>query len=176
MRRQDVDLQVCSIARAMPLIGDSWTMLIIRGVFFGLHRFTELQQSLDINRNRLTERLNLLVENGIMEKCLYDEARGRYEYRLTEKGTDLYPVLVSIVGWGDKWLADKDGPPLQYVHKTCSKVMQPKYHCDCCGEPLEVTDVSVQAGPGITKKLKRGEETGFDLQAISRNSRVAKRL
>lgn len=172
MRRQDVDLQVCSIARAMPLIGDSWTMLIIRGVFFGLHRFTELQQSLDINRNRLTERLNLLVENGIVEKSLYDEARARYEYRLTEKGADLYPVLMSIVGWGDKWLADKDGAPLEYVHKTCKQVMSPKYHCDCCGDELEARSVSVQAGPGITKKLKRGEDTGFDLQAMAGSTRL----
>lgn len=166
MRRQDVDLQVCSIARAMPIIGDSWTLLIIRGVFFGLKRFGQLQQSLDINRNRLTERLNTLLEHEVLEKRLYDDARQRYDYHLTEKGNDLYPVLMSLVGWGDKWLADDDGAPLQYVHKTCGKVMKPQYQCDCCGEALTAKKVAVQAGPGITKKLERGDATGFDLSAL----------
>lgn len=173
MRRQDSHQQVCSIARTMAVIGDSWTMLILRDCFFGLRRFSDIQKSLGINRNRLSERLNLLVEHEILSKELYDESRQRFEYRLSEKGLDLYPVLMAIVGFGDKHMSDADGPPLLYHHKSCGhKAMQPVFSCDQCRAPLDAREVEVAPGPGILKKLMRGEDTGFDIEHMKKNFRA----
>ncbi|NIB40715.1 helix-turn-helix transcriptional regulator [Pseudomaricurvus alkylphenolicus] len=161
MRRQDTVAQVCSVARTVGFLGDIWTILILRDCFFGLTTFSAIQKSLDINKNRLAERLNRLVDEGILRKNLYDESRNRYEYKLTRKGVDLYPILMSIVNWGDKYKADDDGPPLQYRHRSCGHVMTPTLCCSECGEALDARQVQPVLGEGITRKLERGELTGF---------------
>jgi DNA-binding HxlR family transcriptional regulator len=107
--RRDYEGQNCSIARALEIVGERWTLLIIRDCFLGLRRFEELQQSLGIARNVLTDRLNRLVEEGILERVRYSERPERYEYRLTDKGRELDIALTGLRQWGDKHLSDK--PP-----------------------------------------------------------------
>ena len=157
MRWEDIDSQVCSIARALAIFGDRWTLLIIRDAFRKVRRFSDFQQSLGITRHRLSDRLNRLVEAGILEKRLYDEKRERYEYRLTEKGLDLYPVLMSVVNWGDKWVCDGDGSPVIFKHKTCGHQTRPKMVCDVCDQEIDARDIEPGVGPGVVKKIERGE-------------------
>jgi DNA-binding HxlR family transcriptional regulator len=160
MRWQDVDSQVCSIARTMVIIGDRWTILIIRELFMGVTKFSSLQKSLDINKNRLSERLSRLVDEGIVEKQVYDDAHNRYEYILTPEGVDLYPVLMSIVRWGDKWRADEDGIPMEFIHTGCGQKADPVYCCSDCGEPVDFENLKPVPGPGVLKKIERGEKVG----------------
>jgi DNA-binding HxlR family transcriptional regulator len=109
MLRRDYEGQNCSIARALEVVGERWTLLIVRDVFLGKHRFDELQESLAIARNVLTDRLNRLVQEGILERVRYSERPERFEYRLTPKGRDLQIALAGLRQWGDKYLSDK--PP-----------------------------------------------------------------
>ncbi|WP_100656190.1 winged helix-turn-helix transcriptional regulator [Alteromonas flava] len=162
MRWEDINTQTCSIAKASSVFGDRWTLLIIRQMFFGLRRFSEIQKSLGITKHRLTDRLNRLIEEELVFKHLYDENYNRYEYLLTEKGLDLYPVLITLGQWGDKWMQDADGHPLEYIHKACGKVTRPQLSCSCCGEPMKLNDFSLQLGPGLSAKKARGEISEAD--------------
>src|SRR5882762_4085093 len=112
------DSQVCSVARALETVGDRWTMLIVRDVMLGFRRFDDFQRHLGIARNTLTDRLSRLVEEGILERRRYQERPERHEYRLTRKGIDLWPVVVSLLKWGDRYLAP-DGPPRVLRHRDC---------------------------------------------------------
>jgi DNA-binding HxlR family transcriptional regulator len=157
MRWEDIDSQVCSMARALAIFGDRWTLLIVRDAFRRIRRFSDFEKSLGITKHRLSDRLNRLVDEGVMKKALYDEKRGRYEYRLTQKGLELYPVLMSVVQWGDKWACDDDGFPVEFRHKTCGHVSVPRYVCDCCNEPIDPRDMQPIPGPGVERKRARGE-------------------
>jgi len=157
MRWEDIDSQTCSMARGLAIFGDRWTLLIIRDCFRRVRRFSDFQKSLGITKHRLSDRLSRLVDEEILSKVPYDASGKRYEYRLTEKGLDLYPILMSVVQWGDKWVADEDGAPVIYTHKNCGKQTHPRYTCDGCGEAIQARDIAPEPGPGITKKLARGE-------------------
>src|SRR3954470_9045942 len=109
------DDQHCSIARALEVLGDRWTLLVIRDAFMGVRRFDDFQRDLGVARNVLTDRLTRLVEDGILEKRRYQERPERFEYRLTEKGLDLWPVLVSLMKWGDRHAPAEAGPPTLVV-------------------------------------------------------------
>jgi DNA-binding HxlR family transcriptional regulator len=147
MQRTNFGDMACSIARTLDVMGEPWTPLVIRDVFVGMHRFEQIQQDLGISRKVLTERLNHLVDRGILERRPYDN-RPRHEYHLTEQGTELFDVLMVMVGWGDKWLAGKSGPPVLYRHHACGKVSHVDPRCSECGEPMHATDVDVLPGPG----------------------------
>jgi DNA-binding HxlR family transcriptional regulator len=110
-------------------------------------RFEDFQRQLGVTRHLLADRLRKLVEAGILEKVRYQEKPARYEYRLTDKGLDLYPVVVSILRWGDRWMAGDDAPPLTLVHETCGHRMHPTLVCPDCGEPLGPRDVVAEIGP-----------------------------
>ena len=163
MRWDNIDEQVCSLARSLSIVGDRWTLLILRNIFLDVQRFSALQKSLGITKHRLSDRLQRLVESGILKKEPYDEKHNYYQYVLTEKGDDLYNVIFSFVQWGDKWLADDDGVPMEHVHTHCGKVTQPILACNECGETINHRDLKVKMGPGIKAKLKRGEGIGFPL-------------
>src|SRR5437899_1390937 len=107
MLNRDYEGQNCSIARALEVVGERWTLLIIRDVLLGLHRFDEFQESLGIARNVLTDRLNRLVDEGVLERVLYSERPERYEYQLTKKGLDLNIALTALRQWGDEYLSEK---------------------------------------------------------------------
>jgi DNA-binding HxlR family transcriptional regulator len=148
MQRASFEDMNCSIARSLEVIGEWWTLLIVRDAFFGVTRFEEFQERLGIARNILTKRLDTLVEAEVMERRAYDESRNRYDYVLTPKGRDLWPVLVTLRQWGDKW-AIEGKPPVRLLHTTCGAKTNAHLVCDHCGERLERRDVRSVAGPGL---------------------------
>ena len=140
-RVREMEAVDCSIAGTLELIGDRWTMLILRDAFRGVRRFDALQRDLGIARNLLTDRLNKLVAHGILAKRLYQARPPRYEYRLTEKGIDLSPALVALMRWGDRWLAGGDGP-VHLLHEVCGHPLDQVFvcwHCDETVTPLDIT-------------------------------------
>lgn len=146
MRWRDIGEQTCSIARTLSVIGDRWTMLVLREAFLRTRRFEDFQAHLGATRHVLADRLQKLVEHGIFERVQYQERPPRYEYKLTEKGRDLYPVIVSLVGWGDRWMAGEAGPPIELVHKSCGQQMAPVHVCPHCGERVTALDVTARLG------------------------------
>lgn len=151
MQRTSLDHMNCSVARSLDIVGEWWTLLIVRDVFMGLHRFEQIRADLGISKKVLTDRLNTLVERGILRKEPVE--RGFEEYRLTRKGVDLHDVIVAVKQWGDTWEAP-DGPPLDLVH-TCGNVTRARLMCDCCGEDVTAFNVTSQPGPGFGKRKKK---------------------
>lgn len=148
MRFEDLAEQPCSISRPLSVLGDRWTFVIVKQAFAGVRRFEDFQASLGISRGRLADRLDRLVEHDILRREPYrDGGRTRREYRLTEKGLDLYPVLIAIRAWGDRYMAP-DGPPVRYRHAGCTGEARARVACDACGEDLTARDVAPEAGPG----------------------------
>jgi DNA-binding HxlR family transcriptional regulator len=139
--------QHCSIASALEVVGERWSLLILREVFLGVHRFDEIQADLGIARNVLNTRLTRLVEQGMLEKRLYQERPPRWEYVLTEKGLDLWPSMVALMQWGDRHAAP-GGPPVLLEHRGCGGAVDEHRVCDSCGKPLARADVRAVAGPG----------------------------
>ena len=137
MKRTPFSEWPCSIARSMDLLGDWWTPLVLRDAFFGVKRFDDFQRDLGIGRNILTQRLNRLVDEGLLERRPYQEHPPRHEYVLTAKGRDFMPVLLAMAAWGDRWLAGPEGPPVTFTHKDCGHVTHARVVCSHCGEPLE---------------------------------------
>jgi DNA-binding HxlR family transcriptional regulator len=139
--------QNCSIARTLELMGERWTMLVIREAFLGRRRFDELADGLGIARNVLTDRLRRLVDEGVLEKVPYQERPERFEYRLTAKGVDLWPVLVALLQYGDRHYAP-DGPPMLLTHKGCGGRLDDRRTCTRCGVTLQAKDAEAIPGPG----------------------------
>lgn len=147
MQRTQHGDMACSIARTLDVIGEPWSPLVLRDVWAGVNRFDQIQADLGISRKVLTERLNHLVEHGILERKPYD-ARPRFEYRLTEKGADLVEMLMVMVRWGDRWLAGEAGPPVLYRHHACGQVGHVEPRCSACGQPMRADDIDLLPGPG----------------------------
>ena len=146
--------QVCSVARALEVLGDRWTLLVLRDAFSRVRRFEDFQRSLGVARNVLTDRLNRLVDEGILRRVPYQERPVRFEYRLTDKGRDLYPVLIALMQWGDRYTAGEAGPPVELIHEPCGQHTQPRLVCDHCGEPIDPRDMRPQPGPGLLAAAK----------------------
>jgi DNA-binding HxlR family transcriptional regulator len=142
------DSQVCSVARTLELVGERWTPLIIRDAFLGVRRFGDFADRLGIARNVLQDRLERLVEAGVLEKVPYQERPLRHEYRLTEMGRDLWPTIVALLKFGDRHLAGEDGAPLLLLHRECGGEIDDRRICTRCGAQLEVGDVEAKPGPG----------------------------
>ena len=149
MKISDVGNQPCSVARTLSVIGDTWSMMIIRNAFLGIRRFDDFHKNLGVTRHVLTDRLNTLVNEGILHKVPYTETQKRFEYRLTEKGLALYPIIMSIVHWGDTFMDKGLGAPLDYVHETCGHTFHPVMVCSECSEPLSPKQVNVKVGKGL---------------------------
>ncbi len=143
MRHDALASMPCAIARSMAVLGERWTLVILRSAFMGARRFEDYQSSTGIARNILTDRLKTLVDHEVLERRPYAEHPGRtlYEYRLTEKGLDLYPVLVSLMEWGNRYGGFDDGPPVQLEHKLCGHHTTPRTVCSECGEELRAREV-----------------------------------
>jgi DNA-binding HxlR family transcriptional regulator len=148
MRWTELGEENCSIARAVSVIGDRWTLLILRDCFLRVRRFEDFQERLGITRPILANRLKKLVDGFVLVKVPYQQRPLRYEYRLTQKGLDLFPILMAIVHWGDVYMADKKGRPLLHTHNLCGKDVDPVMVCSECGEPLNAREVRVHPGPG----------------------------
>jgi len=145
VRWSDIGDQRCSIARTLSVIGDRWTMLVLREAFLRTRRFDDFQERTGAPRPMLAERLRRLVDQGILERRRYSERPPRDEYRLTERGVDLYPVIVSLLRWGDRWMADELGPPVELRHRGCGEVMVPDLACPACGAWVSARDVEAVA-------------------------------
>jgi DNA-binding HxlR family transcriptional regulator len=144
--------QVCSIARSLELIGDRWTLLIVRDAFRGVRRFDDFRAGLGVAHNVLSDRLSRLTEAGIFERRRYQQRPDRYEYHLTEQGNDLWPVLMSLLFWGDRHLAP-DGPPRFPLHRDCGGRLTPQLSCADCGAALGPGDVELTPGPGAKESI-----------------------
>jgi DNA-binding HxlR family transcriptional regulator len=150
MLKREYETQVCSIARTLEVIGERWTILILRDCFMGIRRFDDFQRSLGVARNVLSARLQRLVDEGILEKRAYEQRPVRYEYRLTEKGRDLWPILMTLLKWGDRYEAE-GGAPYVFQHRDCGGEINEQLSCDRCGAPLGPRDLERKPGPGYPR-------------------------
>jgi len=137
----------CSIAQTLELVGEWWSLLIIRDALIGISRFDEFQERLGISRNVLNDRLSRLVAEDVLVKVPYQEHPPRYDYRLTEKGRDLWPVLNAMREWGDRWAAP-GGAPTDLVHRPCGEHITVVPHCSACGEVVHQRDLRLVPGAG----------------------------
>ncbi|MET0475987.1 MAG: helix-turn-helix domain-containing protein [Mycobacterium sp.] len=149
MRYDDLADEPCSILRPLALLGDRWTLVVLRQAFAGLRRFEDFHTSLGVSRAILSERLARLVDAGVLERSAYRDAhRTRHEYRLTPKGIDLYPVLMALRAWGDAYLAP-DGEFVVYRHRHCGGRTEVHLVCEDCGAGVTARDVEATPGPGL---------------------------
>ena len=150
--RLEYDAANCSIARTMSVVGDRWTMHVLREVFFGLRRFEDLHRAIGCARSLLSQRLATLVDEGLLARASYQAPRQRTrpEYVLTEKGRDFLPVIVALLDWGDRWTADPSGPAVQLRHTSCGAGVHAELHCEA-GHSVDATTIEPVAGPGARR-------------------------
>lgn len=154
MRWSELHREPCSMARTVSVIGDRWTLMVLRDCFLRLRRFEDFERSLGITRHLLADRLRKLVKSGVLRKQAYSERPRRYEYRLTDKGLALYPVMMAIVHWGDTYLAGSNGRPLLHEHIACGHTFDPVTTCSHCNMEIAARAVRVRPGPGA----RRGQQ------------------
>lgn len=136
----------CSIARTFDVIGDPWKALLVRDLHLGMSRFDQLVADLGVSRKVLTQRLAAMIDDGLVERVAYQDNPPRYDYRLTERGVGLVPIVLAALAWGDAWLADDEGVPAIPVHHDHRFVAV--VTCDVCHEPIHADDVTATVGPG----------------------------
>ena len=151
MRKASFAEMNCSIAQSLEIVGEWWTLLILRDCFLGVRRFDDFVERLGIARNVLTSRLETLIDAGVLERRAYDEARARYDYVLTEKGRALWPVMTALRQWGDEWILGSGNEPLLLEHRRCGHTTTAQMTCDVCGEHLDVRSVRAKPGPGAER-------------------------
>jgi DNA-binding HxlR family transcriptional regulator len=151
MERKSFAAMDCSVAQCLEVVGEWWSMLIIHDAFMGVTRFEDFQRRLGISRNILRDRLNSLVDAGVLVRIPYSVHPPRDDYKLTAKGRDLWPILTTMRQWGDKYAAPS-GPPIELVHAWCGKTTHVEMVCDECGERLTSRDVKAVVGPGRDAK------------------------
>lgn len=148
-----------SVAEALVIVRDKWTFLIVRELFFGVSRFTDLENNLGVARNVLSQRLKGMLENGLIKRKQYSEFPPRFSYHFTEKGRDLYGISVALMRWGDRWLVDE--PPLSLRHKADHGAVEQVIRCKECGETLSVFDVVYHYQPeAVHKHAETGSTAG----------------
>jgi len=154
--------QTCAIARTLEVVGERWTLLILRDAFLGIRRFDDFQRRLELSRSVLTGRLAELVDAGLLRREPYQERPTRYDYLLTEKALELWPALVALGGWGAKH-ATPEGPPREFFHRECGTVVQAVAHCPHCDVLLTPEDAGSRPGPGYREDPSLPEELGAAL-------------
>jgi DNA-binding HxlR family transcriptional regulator len=142
----------CSIARSLEIVGEWWTLLIVRDAFFGVTRFEEFQERLGIARNILAVRLDTLVQAGVFDRVVYDQARDRADYVLTKKGRALWPVVTALREWGDEWVLGRANAPVEMVHSSCGARTRAVLCCEKCGQRLTLGTMRLTDGPGSTRE------------------------
>jgi DNA-binding HxlR family transcriptional regulator len=157
----DFSAENCSIGRALSVLGEKWTLLVLRDVFNGIRRFDDMHERVGAPRQVLSQRLARLVDEGILRRVPYREPgqRQRYEYRLTEKGVDLYPTLVALLRWGDRWLVDADGPAVTLHHRDCGAPVDVVLRCADGHDIPSAREVRSRPGPGARPRLGRDTST-----------------
>ena len=152
MRKENFSHLECSLARSLDLIGEWWTLLIIRDLFYGIGTFDLLCQDLGIARNILANRLKKLMEKGLIEKKPVEAGARRRAYRLTRKGKDLFPVIMALAAWGDRWEAPQ-GPPIIFRHQPGGHSVSPLVICAECGKAVKAKDIRPEIGPGAKRRM-----------------------
>ena len=160
----------CSVARALSIVADRWLFLIMREACFGTRRFDDFHENTGIARNILADRLEHLVESGLLKRHLYSERPERYEYRLADAGRDLYPPILALMAWGDRWQSGKRGPPLMLTHRKCGKDFRPLLVCSHCGEPFHSRDVTYKEAPNLAGRVPRWRR---DIRIVEENRLAA---
>ena len=148
-KRTDLSAMNCSMARALDVIGEWWTLLVLREVFFGRRNFTQMHETLGVARNILSDRLATLVDNGVLERRVDPTDGRRSEYHLTAKGSELFPVLVLLMQWGDRWADDGSGPPLILTDRTTGHALDPALVDATTGRTIDLSQVQPRRGPGF---------------------------
>ena len=156
MRWRDLDQEACSVARTVAVIGDRWTLLVLRDCFLRVRRFEAFQERLAITRPILADRLRKLVKSGVLAKQVYQRRPLRYEYRLTPKVQALHPILLAIVHWGDVHMSGRRGRPMLHRHLACGHTFAPVTTCSVCGDPVGPREVAVEPGPGAAVRPSAG--------------------
>ena len=141
----------CSVARTLDAIGDRWSLLILRDAFYGVRRFEDFREDLGVARNILTDRLQKLVAHGVLDRVQYEDKPPRFEYRLTEKGRDLLPVVLTMMRWGNRW-TQEDKAPVTLTHTACGHEAEPLVTCSHCGEELLRRDLRLEPLPDIVMR------------------------
>ena len=161
MARKRFDDSNCSVARALNEVGDWWSLLVVLHAMYGTRRFVDFQQELGIARNILCDRLARLVDNEVLKKVDVGEHGSRFEYRLTEKGRDLFPIVIALRQWGDKWNPAPDQTPLDLRDRETGRAILPVEVQDAGGKALTVRDVFVPEGAdtGLEKKTPDGKKS-----------------
>ncbi len=156
MAWSDIGDTLCPIARALAVVGDRWTVLILRELFLGARRFEDFQTQTGVSPHLLSTRLKRLERDGIVARQKYTEHPPRYEYRLTDKGLDLYPMLLALKSWGEKWGECKNGtaPALVIIHRRCGKKTGLKVRCQSCDEPFGARDATVIIGKAFAEERR----------------------
>jgi DNA-binding HxlR family transcriptional regulator len=149
--QRDYPDQVCSIARSLEVVGERWTLLILRDAVLGLTRFEDFQASLGIASNVLTSRLKLLCDEEVLERVPDPQRPGRPKYVLTDKGRELAPALILLMKWGDRHYPAPGGPPRLTLHTGCGGNIGPDLRCDRCGEPAKQNEIELPSGPGAPR-------------------------
>jgi DNA-binding HxlR family transcriptional regulator len=149
------DDQVCSVARALEVLGERWTLLVVRDALGGLSRFDEFQQSLGVARNVLADRLRRLVEAGVLQRVQYSQRPERYRYQLTDMGRELAIPIISLMHWGDRHLAGPAGPPRLTRHRTCGGHLRAHLVCDECQQTVPPSDMELSYAPWFTRRAER---------------------
>jgi len=152
VKRTDTSSWPCTIARSADILGDHWNLLIIRQACLGTRRFDDFQSVLGIGRNILTQRLARLVDEGVLTRVEYQQNPPRAEYRLTDKGREVYPILAAMAAWGERWLTGPEGTPLVLHHTACEHDMHAVVVCSECDEPLDVRQMRAKTGPGFRER------------------------
>lgn len=169
MKRTSFSHTNCSIARALEVVGEWWTILVLREAFLGTRRFEDFQERLGIARNVLASRLRHLVRHGVLARSRYQERPSRHEYWLTDKGRDLFPVIVALMSWGDRWATPPGGPPVVLSERTSGKPLAPRLVCGKTGKPIELASTLATPGPGADARTRRR------LEEIAKNIRTPPR-
>lgn len=138
----------CSIARTLEVIGEWWSLLILRDLFLGFERFDDIQRNLGVASNILTTRLKKMMEQGIVERRADEQDKRVWRYGLTQQGRDLYPILLALTAWGDKWRAAEGQQPLLIRHQHCGQITSAIPACAVCKEELQLEDIRFEVGPG----------------------------
>jgi DNA-binding HxlR family transcriptional regulator len=149
---RDFPRDACSVASTLEVIGERWTMHVLRESFLGVRRFEDFRRNIGVARNILSDRLNTLVAEGILRRELYNERPPRYEYRLTRKGVDLYGILIELMKWGNRWAPNEEGPAVVLQHRDCGAVIEPVHACPECGEQVQAWDLRALPGPATTNR------------------------
>lgn len=152
MLGRDYSDQVCSISRALEVVGERWTLLILRDVLLDRHRFDELVESLGVTRTVLTHRLRHLVDDGVLERTAYQQRPERFAYYLTDKGHALLPVIAHLLWWGDRYYPEPAGPPRLLRHRDCGGPVRPAFTCGDCGAELASGDIVPERGPSLSAR------------------------